>query len=176
MGDVVSWTDGYSYVLGSCTADEISQSDRFSIRIDKNDFFNSDGSMKDTGKFLATAVHEYGHELTLNKDQMDVSKLTDTADYNDISLYLEDSYMKAFYDQFYSDGKAREFYTYPEDYVSEYAGTAGMFEDIAESFMQFVVSDRQEGDTLAAEKVNFFYDYPELIKVRDYIRGNFGYQ
>ena len=176
MGDVISWTDGYSYVLGSCTADEISQSDRFSIRIDKNDFFNSDGSMKDTGKFLATAVHEYGHELTLNKDQMDVSGLTDTADYNDIGLYLEDSYMKAFYDKFYADGKAREFYSYPEDYVSEYAGTAGMFEDIAESFMQFVVSDRQTADTLAAQKVNFFYDYPELMQVREYIRSNFGYQ
>ena len=176
MGDVISWTDGYSYVLGSCTADEITESDRFSIRIDKNDFFNSDGTMKDTGKFLATAVHEYGHELTLNKDQMDVSKLTDTADYNDISLYQDSSYMKAFYDAFYADGKARDFYTYPEDYVSEYAGTAGMFEDIAESFMQFVVSEKQTGDTLAAAKVNFFYDYPELMEIRDYIRSNFGYQ
>ena len=172
---IISWTDGYSYVLGSCTADDLTKSDRFSIRIDKNDFFDHDGTMISESKFLATAVHEYGHALTLNESQMNVSLLTETANYNDITLYQENSYMKAFYDKFYADGKQRDFYEYPEDFVNEYAGTSGIFEDIAESFMQFVFSEKQESDSLAAQKINFFYDYSELVTVRDYIRQNFDY-
>ena len=175
--NIISWTDGYSYVLGSCSADEIQKSDSFSIRMDKNDFFDVDGNLKNEGKFLATGVHEYAHALTLNADQLNApSEMEDTADYNDISLYKEDSYMKAFYDQFYADGKQREFYENPEDYVSDYAGLSSIFEDIAESFMQFVLSDRQDGDSLAAAKINFFYDYPEMTAKRDYIRQNFGYE
>lgn len=172
---VISWTDGYSYVLGSCTADDLTKSDSFSIRIDKNDFFNHDGTMISESKFLATAVHEYGHALTLNESQMNVLLLTETANYNDITLYQENSYMKAFYDKFYADGKQRDFYEYPEDFVNEYAGTSGIFEDIAESFMQFVFSEKQEDDSLAAQKINFFYDYSELVTARDYIRQNFDY-
>lgn len=172
---VISWTDGYSYVLGSCMADDIAKSDSFSIRIDKNDFFNADGTMINESKYLATAIHEYGHALTLNESQMNTDLLTDYADYNDMTLYKDDSYMKAFYDQFYADGKQRDFYENPEDYVSDYAGTAGVFEDIAESFMQFVIGDRQEGDSLAAQKINFFYDYSAMTEARNYIRQNFGY-
>lgn len=175
--NIVSWTDGYSYVLGFCTADEVQKSDSFSIRIDKNDFFDADGNFRNVGNFLVTAVHEYAHALTLNADQLvSPADMEDTADYNDISLYKDTSYMKAFYDQFYADDKQREFYDNPEDYVSDYAGLSGIFEDIAESFMQFVLSDRQDGDSLAAAKINFFYDYLEMTSKRDYIRQNFGYE
>lgn len=172
---VISWTDGYSYVLGSCTADDMSNSDSFSVRIDKNDFFNADGSFKDESKFLATAVHEYGHALTLNESQLKLDLLSDTISYNDISLFRDDSYMKAFYDAFYADGMQRDFYEHPEDFVNEYAGTGGVSEDIAECFMQFVISQRQSGDSLAAQKINFFYDYPEMLEARDSIRQSFGY-
>lgn len=172
---VVSWTDGYSYVLGSCTADEVAKSDSFTVRIDKFDFFNADGSFRDESKFLATAVHEYGHALTLNEGQLNLELLSDTVSYNDMSIFREDSYLMAFYNRFYAEGKQRDFYAYPEDYVNEYAGTAGAFEDIAECFMQFVIGERQDGDTLAAQKINFFYDYPEMIQARNHIRQNFGY-
>lgn len=172
---IISWTDGYSYILGSCTADDMKKSDSFSIRIDKNDFFDKEGTIINEGKFLVTAVHEYGHALTLNAGQIEVSEITDTSHYNEISLYKEDSYMKAFYDKFYADGKQRDFYEYPEDYVSNYAGTAGMFEDIAECFMQFVIGGKPEGESLAADKIKFFYSYPEMVELRNYIRCNFGY-
>lgn len=173
--NVISWTDGYSYVLGSCTADDISKSDSFSIRMDKFDFFNADGSCKDESKFLATAIHEYGHALTLNDGQLQPEMCGDTMNYSDIAVYQDTSYTKAFYDRFYADGRQRDFYTYPEDYVNEYAGTAGVHEDIAECFMQFVIGERQTGDSFAAQKINFFYDYPEMTQIRAYIRENYGY-
>lgn len=174
--NVISWTDGYSYVLGSCTADDMMKSDSFSVRIDKNDFFNADGSFVDESKFLATAVHEYGHALTLNAGQLQLDSLSETASYADMDIYREDSYMRAFYDAFYAEGKQRDFYEHPEDFVNEYAGTGGVFEDIAECFMQFVIGSRQEGDSLAAQKINFFYGYPEMTAAREHIRASFGYE
>lgn len=172
---IISWTDGYSYILGTCTADDPTVSDSFSVRIDGYDFFDDEGNILDTGRMLATMVHEYGHALTLNAGQLNADMLSRSMNYNDISLYREDSYMKAFYDLFYSGDKQRSYADYPEDYVDQYAGESGMFEDIAESFMVFVTSSRPEDDSAAGAKVSFFYEYPELLEIRNYIRGNFGY-
>ena len=172
--NIASWTDGYSYILGTCSADDMDTLDEFTIRMDRNDFYDKDGNVIDEGKLLATMVHEYGHSIMMNSGQIDVSKLEDFPDYNDISIYKEDAYTKAFYDKFYN-GDERSFSEYPGDYVDDYAGGAQISEDIAESFMVFVTSNKAKGDSIAAKKVNFFYDYPELVKIRDYIRGNFGY-
>lgn len=175
IGNIISWTDGYSSMLGSCTARDIKKSDCFDVRIDKYDFFDEAGNILDTGKLLATMVHEYAHALTLNAEQINVEKLTEFPDYNDAALYREGSYLKAFYDRFYAEGKKRDYDEHPEDYVSTYGGEGGIFEDIAETFMVFVTMTKPEEDSTAAEKVRFFYSYQELVEIRNYIRGNFGY-
>ncbi len=172
---LVSWTDGYSYILGTCGAQDEMTSDSFDIRIDRYDFFDENGNCTDVYKMLATMVHEYGHALTLNADQIEVSALEEGFSYNDISLYKEDSYMKAYYDRFYDGEAYREYAFYPEDYVDEYAGGSGIYEDIAETFMVFVTGSEPEEASVAAEKIRFFYEYPELVKIRQYIRNNFGY-
>lgn len=167
---VVSWTDGYGYVVGSCLADDMSRSDSFTIRMDRYDFFEDDGTLKKADKFVSTVIHEYAHALTLNESQMNTALMYDTISYQDISLYRADSYMQAFYDRFYAPGQ-RLWKEHPEDYVSQYAGTAGIHEDIAESFLHFVTQDRPgEESSLAAQKLLFFYDYPELVEIRDVIR------
>ncbi len=172
---LISWTDGYSYILGTCSAQDEMTADSFDIRIDKYDFFDEDGNCPDVYKMLATMVHEYGHALTLNADQIEVSALEEGFSYNDISIYKEDSYMKAYYDRFYEGEKRREYAFYPEDYVDEYAGESGIYEDIAETFMVFVTSSEPDEASVAAEKIRFFYEYPELAEIREYIRDNFGY-
>jgi hypothetical protein len=64
-----------------------------------------------------------------------------------------------------------EFYENYEDwFVTEYAAT-NPAEDIAESFTYFVLQEKPAGDTVAEEKVLFFYDYPELVSVRTHIRS-----
>ncbi len=66
---------------------------------------------------------------------------------------------------------AEEFYLSREDdFVSDYAATSPE-EDIAESFATFVLKPKPTGDTLADEKVAFFYDYPELVKLRGEMSG-----
>lgn len=167
---VVSWTDGYGYVVGSCLADDMSRSDSFTIRMDRYDFFEDDGTLKKADKFVSTVIHEYAHALTLNESQMNTALMYDTISYQDMSLYQADSYMQAFYNRFYAPGQ-RTWREHPEDYVSQYAGTAGIHEDIAESFLHFVTEDRPaEANTLAAQKLLFFYDYPEMVETRRVIR------
>lgn len=171
---ILSWTDGYGYVLGSCTADDVTRSDSFSIRMDKNDFFAADGTALNEEKFVSTLVHEYGHALTLNASQLDLSRMADTVSYRDLSLYREDSLMKAFYDRFYADGRQRDHAAHPEDYVSEYAGTAGIHEDIADTFKHFVLQPRPTGGSIAEQKIAFFYEYASMVAVRSSLRDGLG--
>lgn len=43
--------------------------------------------------------------------------------------------------------------------------------DFIDSFTNFVLRNKPLGGSIADEKVRFFYDYPELINLRDYLRG-----
>jgi hypothetical protein len=62
-----------------------------------------------------------------------------------------------------------EFYEVHKDqFVSEYASTSPV-EDIAESWAFFILSPEPELDSIANEKILFFYEYPELIALRQEI-------
>jgi hypothetical protein len=54
---------------------------------------------------------------------------------------------------------------HPDDFVSEYA-VSSPAEDLAESFMYFVLSPRPAGEALADEKVRFFYGFSALVRMR----------
>lgn len=99
------------------------------------------------------------------------------------------SYINTFYERFWADiyeewseiswiededeyaAAAEEFYLSREDdFVSDYAAISPE-EDIAESFSTFVLKPKPTGDTLADQKVAFFYNYPELVKLRAEMNG-----
>jgi len=65
-----------------------------------------------------------------------------------------------------------EFYgKYPDQFVSLYAAT-NPHEDIAESWTEFILRQKPEGNSIAEQKVLFFYDYPELVQMRsDILQG-----
>lgn len=68
------------------------------------------------------------------------------------------------------DNLLYDFYgQYADQFVSEYAVTSPE-EDIAESFMYFVLAPGPAGDTIAEEKILFFYEFPELSVLRDQMR------
>ena len=98
-----------------------------------------------------------------------------------------DSYINAFFNQYwadihlewqdinliedtdeYYDALDNFYYKYEDRFVTDYAAT-NPEEDIAEAFTFFVLSPRPEGNTIAEEKILFFYDYPELVQLRDEI-------
>ncbi|MGB1253754.1 MAG: hypothetical protein ACPG8W_24290 [Candidatus Promineifilaceae bacterium] len=142
-----------------------------------------------------TLIHEFGHILTLNNRQVPYdTNLTedDEAAYEKAAqscprfftgegCATTNSYVNAFFQKFWTDIYS-ELPTDPEDYeavgdfydqyqdrfVTGYAAT-NPGEDIAESWAHFVLNDKPSGDSIADQKVRFFYDYPELVTLRDQI-------
>ena len=101
-----------------------------------------------------------------------------------------DSYINTFYDHFWPniydewqvinaetdqdalDQELDRFYQeYADLFVSSYAATSPD-EDIAESFMYFIFKPKPSGASIAEEKYLFFYDYPEMVSLRDRILEN----
>lgn len=66
-------------------------------------------------------------------------------------------------------GALSDFYkTYQDQFLTDYAATSPE-EDIAESWSFFVLAPRPELNSIADEKILFFYEYPELIQLRQEI-------
>lgn len=55
-------------------------------------------------------------------------------------------------------------------FVTPYAATHPG-EDIAESWTSFVLERKPRGDSIADEKIRFFWEYPELVALREQIRA-----
>lgn len=139
---------------------------------------------EDPQLLIATLIHEYAHILTLRTDEMDpYTGSCPTVDLDE-GCAAEDSIIAAFEERFWepygSDAPepwnvdadaAWEFYLdHEEDFVSDYAAT-NVAEDLAESFMTYVIEDSATGDSLAAQKLRFFDDYPEYVELREHIRA-----
>ena len=84
-------------------------------------------------------------------------------EWNEINLEEDDDVYYQHLDDFY--------YQYQDQFVTDYAVTHPA-EDIAESFSFFVFSEMPDGDTIAEQKILFFYNYPELVALRTNILNN----
>jgi hypothetical protein len=101
-----------------------------------------------------------------------------------------DSYINEFFDRFWQDfytewqeidaiddedeyyDRLDDFYeTYQDQFLTDYSATSPA-EDIAEAWSFFILSPKPELDSIANEKVLFFYEYPELVKLRESILTN----
>ncbi len=139
----------------------------------------------DPGQLVATLIHEYAHILTLGVGQLDPNAAScDTLRLDEGCA--DGSVLAAFNEQFwtsYGDAAptadnsdadvAWSFYLeHEDDFVSDYAAT-NVVEDVAESFMTWVIEDSTSGASLVAEKLAFFEGYPSLVGVRDRLRAEF---
>ncbi len=78
-------------------------------------------------------------------------------EWNEVNLEEDDDIYYEKLDEFY--------YKYEDRFVTSYAAT-NPEEDIAESWTFFIFSPQPAGDTIAEQKVLFFYQYPELVELR----------
>ena len=139
----------------------------------------------DPEQLIARLIHEYAHILTLDTTQFEPrASSCSTLDLDEGCAY-EDSVLLAFTERFwasYEDAPdpantdsdvAYDFYLeHEDDFVSDYAAT-NVVEDIAESFMTFVLEEEPSSDTVVAQKLLFFWDYPEFVAIRERIRAEF---
>lgn len=177
-------TDGKDEMLAYVHSPD-NKNKNWTLAIDIKDAFNKKGKL--IGKDLdETIVHEFAHILTLNDNQVIPKEEEKSMNYiTDEGTSKKDSYLNLFYKKFWAD-IFEEFKTYSDDeeneealiefydkyknrFVSDYAAT-NPEEDIAESFKEFVVSDKPKGNSIAKKKILFFYDFPELVKIREEIR------
>lgn len=143
---------------------------------------------EDETQLIATLVHEYAHILTLTESEM-VAGVDDCATIETSEgCAVDDAYLWQFQQQFWADygddapdvdngddDIAYDFYlAHEDDFVSDYAAT-NVVEDLAESFMTFVLEEQpaEDADTVTAAKLNFFWQYPELEAIRERIRDEF---
>ncbi|WP_271271610.1 ImmA/IrrE family metallo-endopeptidase [Aliamphritea hakodatensis] len=139
-------------------------------------------SRLDMENLVFVLVHELGHIITLNHEQIEV-------DYTDCDNRIEleegcareGSYINQFVRQFWTAQMVSEaeeesaevlHSRYRDHFLAEYAAT-NPAEDIAESFSIFVEEEQPEDCqvSIAEQKICFFYGFPELVILRSQIRA-----
>ena len=71
-------------------------------------------------------------------------------------------------DTLYFDSLYAFYKSHQDQFVDDYS-TTHPAEDIAESFSYFVFAPKPTGDSIKEQKIAFFYEYPELVQLREHI-------
>lgn len=135
-------------------------------------------------EFTYTCIHEFGHILTLNDTQVDAAVGEQSCDhyFTGEGCSGDDSYINrifelgwediiAEFNRIETDAEAEDFYQkYADRFVTPYA-SSNPGEDVAEVFTIFVTQDNPPtGNTIADQKVQAMYSFPELVQLRNKIR------
>jgi len=126
------------------------------------------------------AVYQNPDNTTIYKREVDACPQYFTGE----GCSKPDSYINQFFARFWTDFYAEwqtidaepnedkrnnlldDFYhKYQDQFLTDYAPT-NPAEDIAESWTFFILSPKPESDSIANQKILFFYEYPELIQLR----------
>ena len=170
------FTDGTSNILAYTSPikeNGVTDNSRFSISIDYYDVYDENGAKRDWSKLTYTILHEYGHVLLEDETQIDLTKGTGT---HDTATFIDGSFRKGFYDAFWSelgDTGVGDYEENPTRYVSRY-GANYFHEDIADTFAVFVLGGEPKGDTVAEDKLRFFWNDSYMVELRAAIRMNLG--
>lgn len=185
----IVFSDGREGINAS-TGTDANDNSEYEFYIDPKDAFDENDEFEPK-RFILNIVHEYGHVIAQNNTQIDVkSKEPGTFIVTDGRLN-EDSYLYAFYKRFWVDhydaAKIRreisdptekrqvqlDFYEkHKDEFITDYA-TVSINEDFAESFCYFVLmKEIPEDQQLLFDKIRFFYEYDELVELRDEMRRN----
>lgn len=113
---------------------------------------------------IQNSLHELAHLISLTPDEVEygVYETYCWTNYTEEGgCFYEDSYLYLFYERFWVP-----YYEETGEYfLSEYATTHEQ-EDFAESFMYFVLYPQPAGTTVAEQKLQFFYEFEELVMLR----------
>ena len=183
-------TDGFNAELAHVVQSSIGK-EYWVLLMDEEDAAGPKGRFENV-TVSETIVHELAHILFAGSDQIDLAdelyRATSQGAWEQAYLEIEEgcearymttegcskesSYINAFYQEFWAD--LNDLPTYEDwesdDYVSWYA-TTNVDEEIAESFMVFVLEDRPKAAyDIREQKVEVFWEYPKLVEMRDEMR------
>lgn len=170
------------------------ENSKWEIDIDTLDFNFNNKNLRHVQNYTHTIIHEFGHLLTLNPEQVTITEdeyQKDEKGYLTSEGYADqDSYLGKYVNQFWNGRLLRKwdkidkirsqrrksnslykFYLKNQNqFLTDYAAESPE-EDIAESWTFFVLSDKPTKDSIKTEKVLFFYQFPELVDYRNEIRS-----
>ena len=153
--------------------------------------FYKENNTFDTSESLHTLIHEFSHVLTLGKTQVDylpqdiqsplsLSRFKERCKSDFITEWCLKSwsYLEAFIKSFWkkedvseTENNQKDVLTWHEsEFVTDYAAT-NPAEDIAESFTYFVLQPKPKWESTAEKKINFFYQFKNLVDLRIVIRN-----
>ena len=121
-----------------------------------------------TEAYISLFIHEYAHVLLYEKPELvalykkQFWTKADIANQKKLTRLSGDAHFEASL-AYYEQNSDR--------FVSDYA-TVSPDEDMAESFVAFILEEKEEEITTAFTKQNFFYMDPDLVQVRDLLRKN----
>ncbi|MGQ3679244.1 hypothetical protein [Tenacibaculum discolor] len=194
---IVLMTDGVDEKTGTLVALS-SKNDKWQLEIDIRDVNFETKDKRRLHESVYTLVHEFGHLLTLNRTQI---RPTNKRQQEEGELYLtlegeayKDSYINRFVNIFWKGALLNRWdviqrkYCYTEancveklydlylnnrtEFLTDYAAESPE-EDIVESWTAFVLRPKiKKPRTIAHKKINFFYQFPELVEYRKMIRQN----
>jgi len=152
---------------------------RFALAIDAANNLNS---IDFSDFFTFVTIHEFGHVLTLNDEQVNAGGGAGSCSnyFTGEGCSTRTSYINELYKIGWSDiinshnenNPDATYNKYRDRFVSDYAAT-NPGEDIAEVFSFFVINNSAPtGNTIADQKIKMMYNYPELVKLRDDIRSS----
>jgi len=141
--------------------------------------FNTDGEV------AFTIIHEFGHILTLNDEQISAGIIEKNCDgyYVSNGCAKDNAYIQMFHDNYWQDileehanlentpeANSLFYAKYKDRFVSRYAANS-LTEDIAEVFATFVTEpEMRSGTSITDQKIQMLYQFSELHYIRDYIR------
>lgn len=169
-------------------AQNINDNNKWDLSINISSFQEENGLIN-RDNAIETLIHEFAHVLTLWKTQVRYipiyawDQFIEKAEQDCKTYFIwewclsSDSYLYWFIKEFWQENFSRSQDNIEDDffsenknaYITEYAAS-NPWEDIAESFSFFVLLPKPDGENIAEDKLLFFYQYPELIKLRNFIR------
>jgi len=172
-------SDGEEGTLAYVQLDEY-QDDRWVIAFDDVDY-----SGVDDKEFIHTVIHEFGHVVFLNENQIDAEVTEDCDTYLlEEGCAFRRSHLNRFYQTFWQDlideNAAAEgdedqlliFYRrYQDQFISEYAATDPI-EDAAEVFTHFVLREKpHDNGSVVTRKIRFLHTLKPLVELREQLRS-----
>lgn len=190
---ITLFSDGLKNELGGMSPLN-DNNDAWEIDLDTLDMNLRNPDSSHTIDYLHTLIHEFGHLLSLNDKQVYPTKdqfQDDNKGYLTSEGYaFQSSYLSLFTKRFWPMDLLNEwdkidqirnerrklnllydFYLVrAQSFINDYAAESPE-EDLAESWTFFVLSDSTSGHSIKHQKINFFYQFDELVDYRTQIRS-----
>lgn len=129
-------------------------------------------------------VHEFAHIISYEADSKKLDFKADCHEFfSDFGCPSSNSHLIKFMDTFWTENTLDDLVETddPEslwsddellsNFVTDYAAT-NPAEDFAESFSFFVLENKQDGEKILEEKINYFYQFPSMVSLRSEIKSN----